>query len=142
MSLQPQFNASRHALTVPLHCQQQFLTMQNSGLFRRKLFRQVASGKWKKCIRRFSAGCQPRHPFGNLIAAGIKVPGADSPYLPGAGSISSRISNRLGLLPAQAQYSFYVPPHGARLGDYSLKSVPSKQLRHKHSQTKYLSGLS
>lgn len=62
---------------------------------------------------RFYAGCQPRHPHRNLIVAGIKVPGADSPYLPGAGSISSRISNRLELLPAQAQYSFYMPPHGA-----------------------------
>ena len=47
-------------------------------------------------MRRFSAGCQPLHPHGNLIAAGIKVPGAGSPYLPGAGSISSRISKRLG----------------------------------------------
>ena len=136
----------RAATPLPSHCiaNSNFLRCKTAVSFGANCLGkwQVASGKWKKCIRRFSAGCQPRHPFGNLIAAGIKVPSADSPYLPGAGSISSRISNRLGLLPAQAQYSFYVPPHGARLGDYSLKSVPSKQLRHKHSQTKYLSGLS
>lgn len=137
--MQLQFNASRHALTVPTHCQQQLLAMQNSNLFRRKSFEEEAR---KERIRRFYAGCQPRHPHGNLIVAEIKVPGANSPYLPGAGSISSRIPNRLGLLPAQAQYSFYVPPHGARLGDYSQKTMPSKQLRHKRSQTKYLSDLS
>ena len=85
-------------------------------------------------MRRFSAGCQPRHPHGSLIVGEFEVPGADSPYLPGAGSISSRISKRLGALPAQAQYSFYVPPHGARLGHYFLKQRPSKQLSYKRSQ--------
>ena len=58
----------------------------------------LSRGARKGRIRQFSAGYRPRYPHGNLIVAGFKVPGA--------GSISSRISNRLGLLPGKDSTAF------------------------------------
>ena len=43
----------------------------------------------------------------------IKSPMRTHQLLPDAGSISLRVSHGLGYYPAQAQYSFYVPPHEA-----------------------------
>lgn len=65
----------------------------NRQLGANRLSRRRAEGAYKAVFCWLSAAASSR----NLVVAGIIVPGADSPYLPGAGSISSRISNRLGL---------------------------------------------
>ena len=60
----------------------------------------------------FYAGCQPEYPSGYCLPPELYVPGADAPYLPGAGWTSFRTSEVLGTYPPQLEYSFNVPPHG------------------------------
>ena len=59
----------------------------------------------------------------------ILVPGADSPYLPGAGAIPFRVSVCAGTYPPQPEYSFYVPLHGA-FGSLLLYSIKGDLATH------------
>lgn len=71
------------------------------------------------------------------IVAGIIVPGADSPYLPGAGSISSRISNRLGLFTCPSKVQLLRAASRSLTQDYYLKLKPLKQATHGRGQIKF-----
>ena len=50
----------------------------------------------------------------------IKVPGADSPYLPGVGGASFRAPECAGAYPPQPEYSFNVSPHETSYGSIVL----------------------
>lgn len=63
-----------------------------------------------QCV--FYAGCQPGCPSEHQMPPELYVPGADAPYLPGAGWMSFRTSEVLGTYPPQPEYSFNVSPHG------------------------------